>query len=385
VPRTRHYLDHASTSPARAEVVEAMLPWLSGPGAADPGRVHTEGRMARAALEEAREAVAALLGVSARQVVFTSGATEAVNAAVFGATRARPGGVVVYPAVEHSSVREASDRLAPTVQVGVDRMGRVDPEAFAAALDRVTAEGGTVALAHCQVANHEVGTLQPVAEVVALCRARGVPVHVDAAAAVGHVPVDLAELGADLVSVSAHKLGGPKGAGALVVRRGLRLEPLLVGGEQERGRRGGMENLPAFVGFGAAARLLADPARLAAEAEAARRQTARALEAARAVDGVEVYGDPVRRLPHLVCFGVEGVEAEAVVLGLDQAGVAVHSGSACASESFAPSPVLEAMGVPSERSVRVSVGWSTTDEDLDAFADALASVVGRLRALRKAL
>jgi cysteine desulfurase len=204
-------------------------------------------------------------------------------------------------------------------------------------------------------------------------------VHVDAAQAVGHVPVSFSELGADLVSVSAHKFGGPQGVGALLVRRGVRLRPLLVGGEQERARRAGMENVAAIAGFGAAADVLSKPGRLDDEAVVARSQTGRVLE--QLPPGVVAYGDTDVRLPHLVCLGVEGVEAEAVLLGLDQAGVAAHSGSACSSESLEPSPVLEAMGVDAERSLRVSVGWSTTDDDIDAFLDALPNVVSRLRAL----
>lgn len=363
---TRHYLDHASTSPARPEVVEAMLPWLTA--AADPGRVHTEGHHARAAIEQAREQVAGLLGARPREVVFTSGATEAIAAAVWGA--AERGGHQVVPAVEHSAVREAAGRFDVTT-VGVDRLGRVDPDEVSAAI-----WPGETALVHVQWGNHEVATLQQVHEVVADCHERGVLVHVDAAAAAGHVHIDFGELGADLLSVSAHKFGGPQGVGALLVRRGLRLRPLLVGGEQERSRRAGMENVAGIVGFGAAATAV----RLDGEE---RRLTEAVLKAARAVDGVCVYGDPDDRLPHIVCLGVDGVEAEAVLLGLDQAGVAVHSGSACSSESLEPSPVLEAMGVEAERSLRVSVGWSSTDDDIEAFNAALPAVVGRLRVLRR--
>jgi cysteine desulfurase len=378
---SRHYLDHASTSPARPEVIEAMIPWFAGEGAADPGRVHTEGRIARAAVEESRARVAELLGARPRQIVFTSGATEAINAAVWGAVEARPGGAVVSSAVEHSAVRDASSRHAEVVDAQVDGIGRVDVESFGAALDRIADTGTPVALAHCQLGNHEVATLQPVAEVVALCQDRGILVHVDAAAGAGHVPVDVSTFEADLVSVSAHKLGGPKGVGALVLGRGLRLDPLILGGEQERARRGGIENTPAIVGFGAAAELLAE-GRLAEEAVRARSQTDRVLDLARALDGVTIYGDPIRRLPHVACLGVAGVEAEAVLLGLDQEGIAVHSGSACSSESLAPSPVLEAMGADAERSLRVSVGWSTSGADIDALVDALPRVVDRLRALR---
>jgi cysteine desulfurase len=225
-----------------------------------------------------------------------------------------------------------------------------------------------------------VGTLQPAAEVVAGCRDRGLLVHVDAACAAGHVPVDFAALGADLLSVSAHKLGGPQGVGALLVRRGLRLRPLLVGGEQERSRRAGMENVAGIVGFGAAAEQLARS--LVDEAAHARAQTEAMLAAATAVDGVVAYGDVGGRVPHIVCVGVDDVEAEAVLLGLDQAGIAAHSGSACSSESLEPSPVLAAMGVEAERSLRISAGWSTTQDDVDAFCTAFPAVVARLRSLR---
>src|SRR5437667_3952994 len=255
----RAYLDHASTSPARPEAVEAMVPWLGG--AADPGRVHTEGRLARAAVEDAREQVAALLGARAREVVFTGGATEAINTAVWGA--AERGAHMVCPAVEHSAVRDAVARFEVTM-VGVDRLGRVDPEELVGAVRPDTG------LVNLQWGNHEVATLQPVAEVVGACRERDVLVHVDAAQANGHVPIDFGALGADLLSVSAHKFGGPQGVGALLVRRGLRLRPLLVGGEQERARRAGFENVPAAVGFGAVAARLGSPGVLEAEASWAR-------------------------------------------------------------------------------------------------------------------
>jgi cysteine desulfurase len=373
----RHYLDHASTSPARPEVVEAMVAWLAGEASADPGRVHTPGRMARAAIEQARSQVAALLNAKPRQVVFTSGATEAANAAVWGATRQHPGRPVVCAAVEHSCVREASWRLAPVLEVPVDGQGRV----VVAAVEELLARQPPPALVHCQLANHEVGTLQPAAEVAALCRERGVLCHVDAAAAVGHVALDVADLGADLVSVSAHKMGGPKGVGALVIRPGLRLEPLIVGGSQERARRAGLENTPAIVGFGVAAHVLSRPGALEAEARRAADQTSQVLALARSMDGASVLGDPVGRLPHIVCLGLEGVVAEGVLLGLDQRGVYAHSGSACSSESLEPSPVLAAMGQAADQSLRISVGWSTTEADIAALTAALPEVVDSLRAL----
>lgn len=357
-----------------------MLAWMTGDGAADPGRVHTEGRMARAAIEEARAQVAGLLGARPRQVVFTSGATEAVNTAVWGARRARPGAVVIGPRVEHSCVRDSSARDGSYVETAVDGDGRVDLDALDAALDAHP----DVALVHCQLANHEVATRQPAAEVARRCRQRGVLCHVDAAAAFGHEPIELSELGADLVSVSSHKLGGPKGTGALVLRRGLRLDPLIVGGDQERARRAGMEDTPAIVGFGEACRVLATDGRLADEAARAGAQTDRILELAAVLPGVSVYGDPEDRLAHIVCLGVDGVEAEAVLVALDRAGIAAHSGSACSSESLAPSPVLEAMGVDANHSLRLSTGWSTTDADIDALLAVLPGVIDELRGLRDA-
>ena len=252
------------------------------------------------------------------------------------------------------------------------------------ALARTQAEFGRgPVLVHCQWANHEVGTMQPVAEVAEVCRRAGVRLHVDAAAAAGHVPVDLGELDADLVSVSAHKLGGPPGIGALIVRRGLRIEPFLVGGAQERARRAGLENLPAAVGFGAAAAAIDCTGCLGPRGvggSAAHDPTCSRRR--RLCRRWSVFGDADDRLPHLVCLGVGGVEAEPVLLGLDQAGIAAHSGSSCSSEVLEPSPVLEAMGVDAERSLRLSVGWSTTDADVDAFAGAFGPVVEGLRALR---
>lgn len=360
-----------------------MVSWLRRPGgdvAGDPGRIHLEGRTSRVAIEEARQHVADLVGTRPRQVVFTSGATEAVNAAVWGAARARPGRPVVLADVEHSCVREASARAAPVRHLAVDGVGRIDLHALEDALG--DDDAGGPALVHCQAANHEVGTVQPVDEVVDACHRAGAWVHVDAAAAVGHVPFAFDDLGADLASVSAHKLGGPPGAGALLVRRGLRLDPLIVGGEQERARRAGLENTVAIVGFGAAAAVLADPARWKAEADTARRLSAALARAAVAVPGVRVVGDPDRRLPQTTCVVVDGVEAEPVLLGLDQAGIAAHSGSSCSSEALAPSPVLAAMGVDAERSLRLSVGWSNTGDDVSAFASAFPAVLAALRSLR---
>jgi cysteine desulfurase len=367
----RHYLDHASTSPLRPGVLDAMLPWMD---AADPGRVHTEGRMARVALEEARAQVADFFGCRPREVVFTSGATESINAACYGAAQRTPDGHVVLSAVEHSAVRDSSARhFRQNVLVDVDGQGRIDVADVAKA-----AEGA--ALVQCQWGNHEVGTLQPVQELTAATRGQNVLVHVDAAQAAGRVAVDFAASGADLMSVSAHKLGGPKGIGALLVRRGLRLDPFVLGGDQERARRAGVENVAAAIGFAAAVSHID----VAAEARAATLHIERILQAATAIEGVVAYtpADPAARLPHIACLGIADVEAEPVLLGLDQEGIAAHSGSSCSSESLEPSPVLQAMGVDGERSLRLSVGWSTTEADVDAVVDALPRVIERLRQLR---
>lgn len=338
----------------------------------DPSRIHAEGMAARVAVEQAREQVATLLGARSREVVFTSGATESIATAAWGARERGPHSVVT--AVEHSAVRAAAAR-GPVTVVPVDEVGRVDP---AEVVDAIVPETGLV---HVQWGNHETGTTQPLGDIVAGCRERAVLVHVDAAQAVGHVPVDFHGHRPDLLSVSAHKFGGPLGVGALLVRRGLRLDPLLLGGDQERARRAGTENVAAIVGFGAAAATLDDD-ELDVEQTAARRWTERLLAGVTAIEGVGAYGDPVDRLPHITCFGFDDIEPQAVLLGLDRAGVAAHSGSACSSASLEPSPVLAAMGVDAHRSLRLSVGWSTTDADVDAALTALPPVLAELRALQ---
>jgi cysteine desulfurase len=369
----RVYLDHASTSPLRPEARAALVEQLDRAG--DPARIHAEGLASRVAVEGARQQVAELIGARPREVVFTGGATEAIAAACWGA--AARGAHQVVPAVEHSGVRLAAERHGEVTRVPVDGRGRVTAEDVLAAVRPDTA------LVHVQWGNHEVGTVQPVAEVVAACRERGVLVHVDAAQAVGHVDVDFRALGPDLMSISAHKFGGPTGVGALLVRQGLRLPPLLVGGDQERARRAGLENVAAIAGLGALCGALADGA-VAADGAEQRRLTQRILDGvADGALGLVQYGDPVDRVPHIVCFGVEGVEPQAVLLGLDRAGIAAHSGSACSSEALEPSPVLEAMGVDAHHSLRLSVGWSTTDADIDRVLAALPTVLADLRALAR--
>lgn len=373
---SRTYLDNASCVPLRPEGRDALIAALE-PAAVDPGRIHAEGMATRAALEHARKQVAALVGARGRSVVFTASATEAIVAACWGAARAHDGPQVLG-AVEHSSVRFAAARHGEVIELGVDGQGRIRLADLDAAL------AAEPAIVHVQWANHEVGTRQPVAEVVARCREAGVLCHVDAAQGVGRDTIDFDDLGADLLSLSGPKFGAPMGTGALVVRRRVRLEPLLVGGDQERARRAGLEAVPALVGMGAVAQVLADPATRDSEAGRDVERVDALAEALCGPDGpggITRLGDPVDRAPHILCVGVQGVEPQAVLLGLDQAGIAVHSGSSCATEALEPSPVLAAMGVDAERSLRLSVGWTTTDEDIGRTAEAVSRVVAGLRAL----
>lgn len=397
---TRSYLDHASTSPIRPCARDAMQEVLAATSSGllgDPARLHAEGISARDTLEGARESVAHWLGVRPRQVVFTSGATESIATASWTAWR-EPSAPkhVVGSAVEHSAVRAWAAR-GPHTEVPVDRHGLVDPERL------VDATRPDTALVHLQWANHEVATRQPVEQVAELlaggvdlrdssrsARRSGTPVpaagaphvallHTDAAQAGAAAPQAVAS-GADLVSLSGHKLGGPAGIGVLVVRRNLRIGPLFVGGDQERARRAGMENVAAAVGLAAVAEELSssgdeETRRLAALGD-------RLVDWAERADGIQLLGHPGRRAPHLVCLALEGLEPQPVLLGLDQRGVAAHSGSSCSSEAFEPSPVLEAMGVDAQRSLRLSVGWSTTQADVDAAISALEEVLADLRSMR---
>ncbi len=386
----RHLLDHASTSPLRPMAAETLNLWndLAARGElGDPSRIHAEGMCSRVALETAREQVAGLVGARSREIIFTSGSTESIAAATWGAVR-RSGERghqphIVLSAVEHSAVRRSSAQFAEALggsvtTVGVDTTGRVDIDELLAAVDPATS------LVHLQWGNHEVGTLQPVAEVTARCRELGVLIHIDASHAVGQVPVDFSGVGADLLSFSGHRFGAPSGTGVLVVRRGLRLEPLLQGSDQERGRRAGLEPLIAILGLGAVAGVL-DPLRLRREENQARGLIGAIANLAGDIDDMAVLGDPDpdHRLPHIACFTVGGVEPQAVLLGLDQRGIAAHSGSACASEEIEPSPVLEAMGADAHRSLRFSVGWSSSRADVDALGRELGPIIQSLRQLAR--
>ncbi len=352
------YLDHNATSPLRPVARRALLAALDEVG--NPSSVHAFGRRARRRLEEARETLAARLGVDAERIVFTAGGTEANHLVLAQAT-----GPVLVSAVEHPSVLENAPDAG---RIPVDHGGRVD----LAALERRLAGGG-VALVSVMWANNETGVIQPVAEIAALCRRHGVRFHTDAAQAVGRLPLDLGALGADWVTLSAHKFGGPVGIGALVAGPEAEVRPVLRGGGQERGRRAGTENVPAAAGFAAAL--------AAVEAEEWRRMAALRdrFEAAlgAAVPEAVVIAADVPRLPNTSAVALPGVPAELLVIRLDLEGVMVSAGSACSSGRVRRSHVLEAMGLPPDlagSTVRVSLGPATSEEELARAVDAFARV-----------
>ncbi|MFF5917106.1 cysteine desulfurase/sulfurtransferase TusA family protein [Streptomyces flavochromogenes] len=372
------YFDAASAAPLHPVARQALLASLDE-GWADPARLYREGRRARLLLDAAREAAADAVGCRPDELVFTPSGTRAVHAGISGALagRRRVGNRLVVSAVEHSSVLHAGESHAAAggavTEVPVGRTGAVDADAFTAALG--SGGSGTAALACLQSANHEVGTEQPVAEVAEACRAAGVPLLVDAAQSLGWGPV---EGGWSLLAASAHKWGGPAGVGLLAVRKGVRFAPQGPSDERESGRAPGFENLPAIVA--AAASLRAVRAEAAAEGARLRalvdRIRARVPEL---VPDVEVVGDPVRRLPHLVTFSCLYVDGETLLHELDREGFSVSSGSSCTSSTLTPSHVLRAMGVLSEGNVRVSLPAGTAEEDVDRFLDVLPVVVAGVR------
>jgi cysteine desulfurase len=377
------FLDAAATSPVRREVLEAMWPHLTG-DFGNPSSHHGVGESASRALEGARRTVAMVLGCRPAEVVFTSGGTEADNLAVKGIALARPRGRhVVISAVEHPAVVEAAGYLErmhgfEVTTVAVDGTGLVDPDVFAAALRADTT------LASVMLANNEVGTVQPVAALAEVARAAGVPLHTDAVQAAGWLELGLDALGVDALSLSGHKLGAPKGVGVLAVRRGLRLEPLVHGGGQERGRRSGTENVAFAVGLATAMTLAEADREAAAVRTAALRDTFIETVMQRVPDA-RLTGHPHHRLPSVASFTFGATSGEALLLQLEERGVIVSSGSACAAGSDDPSPVLVAMGIDpvlAQTAVRFTFTRDTTAADLATAADALADSVSTLGALR---
>jgi cysteine desulfurase len=373
----RTYLDHNATTPVRPEVIEAMTASLRD-GWGNPSSVYEEGTRARAALEAARARVAALLGTMPSAVCFTAGATEANNTLLRGWLRA--GDHVVTTAVEHPSVDEPlgaleDERGVAVTRVAPDAAGCVDAEAVASAIRPETR------LVSVIWANNETGSLQPVEAIAEHCRARGIALHSDATQAVGKAPVDLAQVPVGFLSSSAHKLGGPKGVGALVSQGDRILPPLLQGGGQERGRRGGTENVAGIVGFGVACAL----AQAELEERIARHRRLRDRLFAglqRRVAGVCWNGDPARQLTNTLNVEIEGVAGEVLVQALDLEGVAVSAGAACHSGAISPSRVLTAMGRSPEQaraSLRLSVGHGVDEAGIDHAVDRIATLVPKIR------
>lgn len=369
------YFDTASGEPLHAAAREVFLAALDD-GWADPARIYTAGRRARVLLDNAREVVAAVVGARPDEVSFTASGTQAVHLGVLGAAdaRRRAGPDVVVSAVEHSSVLHAAARHerggGRRQVVGVDRAGRVDVDAFRAAI------GPDTALACLQAANHEVGTVQPVAEVAAACVEAGVPLLVDAAQVVGRVAVPS---GWSLLAASAHKWGGPPGVGVLAVRRHVRWRSPLPEDEREAGRVPGFENIPGVLAAAAALRARHDEAAALAARHRPLVDHIR-TRVPELIPDVEVVGHPTERLPHLVTFSCLYVDGEALITELDRAGFAVSSGSSCTASTLRPSHVLEAMGVLTHGNVRVSLPPAVTRADVDRFLDVVPGVVAGLRA-----
>ena len=374
------YLDHIAATPPRPEVVDAMLPFL-GESFANPQSLHSGGQEALQAVEESRARVAGLIGASAEEVVFTASGSESNNLALKGmalAGRAR-GKRIIVSAIEHLSVLNAAKSLEKlgfeTVLVPVDGLGRVDPEDVRKALTK-----GTV-LVSVQTANSEVGTLEPVAEIARISRENGVPFHTDAIAAAGNVPFDVRALGVDALSLAADQFYGPKGAAALYLRKGTRIVPLVDGGVQEGGRRGGTENVPAIVGMGRAAEIAAaEMTKWIGTETSLRDRLIRGL--LEKVDRSVLTGDTSSRLPHHASFCVEFIEGEAMLLHLDMKGVAASSGSACTSKSLKVSHVLLAMGVDhalAQGSLVFSLLETTTAADIDRVLEVFPPIVDTLR------
>ena len=374
------YLDHASTTPADPEVVAAMLPWHSEQFG-NPSTVYSLGLTAAQAVQGAREAIAKAMGADADEICFTSGGTESDDWAILGTAEAqqKKGRHLITSTIEHHAVLESMEYLEKhgyeITRVPVDGGGLVDPESVRRAIRPDTI---LVSVMH---ANNEVGTIQPIAEIGKITRETGVLFHVDAVQTAGKLPLDVEALGVDMLSVSAHKLYGPKGIGLLYLRKRTRISPLFHGGGQEKGRRAGTHNVPGIMGMAKAFELAG--ARMGGDADreaALRDRLWQGLSGD--IEAIYLNGDPVRRLPNNLNVRLDGIEGEAMILMLDMEGICVSSGSACTTGSLEPSHVLLAMGIPAEHahgSLRVTLGRGTTAEDIDHFIKVFPPIVSRLR------
>ncbi len=376
------YLDHNATTPVREEVLEAMLPFFAK-SFGNSSSAHALGLLPKERKEQSRERLAALLGCRAEEVVFTSGGTESDNAAIKGAAFAlrERGNHIITTAVEHHAVLHACRYLEKhfgcrVTCLPVDGEGLIDPAAV------VEAMGDDTILVSVMMANNETGVVGPIAEIGRATRERGVLFHTDAVQAVGKIPVAVEDLNVDMLSLSAHKLYGPKGVGALYVRMGVEIDPLMHGGGHEGGHRAGTENIPGIVGLGTAAGLAMEEL----VTEVPRLTELRDLwnRVSEEIPDVTLNGHPVRRTPNTANISFPRIEGESALMMLDRSGIALSTGSACSSEDLEPSPVLKAMGVDTinaRGALRFSLGQSTTKEQIDTVMDHLPGIIERLRAM----
>ena len=378
----RIYLDHAATTPTRPEVVKAMLPYFTD-AFGNPSSIYSYGQEARGAVEEARTKVAELFGARSEEIIFTSGGTEADNYALKGAAYAneRKGNHIITTSIEHHAVLEVckflEGRGLKITRLPVDKYGLVDPDDVKRAITDKTI---LISVMH---ASNEVGTIEPISKIGKMAKEAEIYFHTDAVQAVGHIPVNVDELKVDLLSISAHKLYGPKGVGALYVRKGTRLVPLIQGGGQENRRRAGTENVPAIVGLGKAIELAGQT--MNREPEWLSYLRDKLIEGlVERIDNIRLNGHPWKRLPNNVNVSVDFVEGESILLNLDLEGICASTGSACSSSSLEPSHVLLALGLSPEQahgSLRFTFGRENTEEDMERVLEVLPGIVAKLRAM----
>ncbi len=376
------YLDYSATTPIRSEVFESMHPYLMDVFG-NASSIHTFGQQAKKALEDSRERVASILGARPEEIVFTSGGTEANNLAIKGGLRGnrRSGNHIITSSIEHAATLKSCRYLeregVQVTYLPVDVFGKVNPGEVKRAITERTA---LISIIH---ANNEVGTIESIAEIGEIARDREIPLHTDAVQSVGKIPVNVNDLKVDFLSVSGHKIHGPKGIGVLYVRKGVPLEPLLHGGHHEWNRRPGTQNIPAIVGLAKAIELAEEEiSEVSARETHLRDAFWEAIQ--NQIEGVHLNGHPLDRVPHILNVSFDGIDAESIILNLDLKGIAVSTGSACTSGSLEPSHVLQAMGVSPGRAqgaVRFSLGRETTQEELDYTAAVLTETIDRLRAM----
>jgi len=376
------YLDHNATTPTHPEVVKAMLPYYEEVFG-NASSIHQFGQQARKAIDKAREKVADFIGAKPEEIVFTSGGTEADNFAIKGVAYAneKKGNHIITSSIEHHAVLNPCKYLEKqgfqVTYIPVDRYGLFNPDEVKKA---VTKETILITIMH---ANNEVGTIEPIAEIGKIAKEKGICLHTDAVQTVGKIPVDVNELNVDLLSLSGHKIYGPKGIGALYIRKGTRIQPLIQGGHHEKNRRAGTENVPAIVGLGKAIEI----AKETMEGESIRLTNLRnklCSGIGEKIDHVHLNGHPGKRLPNTLNMSFEFIEGESIILSLDMKGIAVSSGSACTSGSLEPSHVLKAMGVDpaiAQGSIRFSLGKDNTEEDINYVLEVLPEIIARLRAM----